>query len=1108
MPKIDLTVKVGGRVVGGVTQFTASHSINQPANRFSFSVNSAQDWIRKNMEVEVWGGFAGRTGLLAKGYITTDSEQIDVGVCDNPFTYSGTNNGMLVTLAYPGDGVEELDKDYSGQVDEAIVQNLAESAGIPSSMTSIIGKGRALGVVKPLIFQKGSTPWDLISRIDEAVGYLTFWGPDNVARRMQWFGIPSIGSSLTLEFGVNLKSYSLVKSIEGIRNKSIVRGVYNETTEIVASVQIDNPLIRNPPRFVADEYSNDLIETLPHANECAQYRLNQFNREVRDYAVTADGDHRYIPGMTVRCKIPARGIDENFFIDTASHNITVDDTGEGEFSTSMVIIGGFDSAILIEGLPPVVYLTVNAFQEYEAGVGPITVVTCSASGTYSPNGDVVSYAWDIDPEGTPVNGTTTTPFFTTRIAGTPPSATVTLLVTDSASETGTTTQTVTINPSRIASETIWLAMPNMVRCSTNGGNSWNEFNTASHGDPICLAPRAGSWGQIWGCSNGKLIVSPDFLTTDPNVIDIGATDPVRAVWITEGADDRVWALCDDGSVIFSANRGIDFDVVGLIEGAGQAHWIQEDYSGNGTINVCYGDSVYRSYDSGTTFETVYTFDGGIAQALAFGYGKYYALGTTSPYIVDLEGDDPTLDAPSLTIPTAITLGVRQPCIIMADDDGRVYRSGEDLATLEQVGTTTGSLYHLVRSGGEEGIVYAGTTEGFEKSVDYGTTWFLSGDFSGQAVRMIGYGDVRGPDPGKARIYVGAHKALYVYEMGSTAWQSQTVPSFIVTESRNIIGVYPQPNSSTLCVIHVSGTMECVDGILRLDGSTGESPFYITTTAGETWEPLIIKFPDTWEDQEIGYTYDLIRLIWDYTDTSRWNLSFVEGGGDPQPIVFFGTTVLQVDGSHILAVYDYTDRGSPITNVLAPIRLVASLSDDFVGSVHPELPNDPRTNAWFSGDSSTLNLRTRGAGFDHICHSVVPGSRAMYTSQSWYRDTNYAYTPDYRTTDPVQVSTAITNPVVATTHGVYHINGIDGTIEVVTAPTTTTPVAVELTEYPYASIKSWAIDPDRTLIYLLSNDLESVLYDGTVMNSIPPIGFEFVVVWSVALALGDAAAEEV
>lgn len=993
--RIDVTIN--GILYTDAEDATLSFGTDQIAGRIQVRFPNRRTVWEKNQTIEVWGGSLDSMGLLARGHIIAFQAGYARAACKNPVTVIATNNGEKWQLPYQGD-TGGADKDYAGQTDEAIVQNIAESMGVDPSLTFIQGSGRTFGTLAPVPWRNGEAGYGLVQKLDDVTGYLTFCDRSNVLRRVQWTGIPSQTGAYHLVEGGNLRDMQETDSVQGMYNRVIIRGIAIEDTQIEAIREAPNDLIPDPPGFITHTGGNELIETLEHADEMAQYKLNELNRANMTYEATCDGIADLTPGMTITVTCPRLRITaQSFYVQHVDQHVTRTSEGTGDFETRLALIGGYASDILIEPIPPVAMLTVNVFREYIDGVGPISVLVCDGSGSYDSDGAIATWSWSTSPAATPPDAVTTTPYFTCYVPAAETSVTVTLEVTDTTAATGSISLTVAIDNAALPAETIWLAGGTDAHVTLDGGETWADL--ASPGGSLnVLAPFGGSWGMLFGTDSGFVALSESFLVDawefaeQIHEPDVACT----AVWVTEQAEDRLWAAFADGSVYGSVDRGVTWEARGTIPGDGDVTGIQEGVGGSGTLRAMRGTAVYLSEDEGIQWDEQEDV-GADATRLAFGFDHDF-VGTAggTPLVNNLkDGDDPTIPvlSPVVGNVTGLTFGWKTRRLFLSDDTGRVLVTDSDFADFVFAGWTNGIANHMVRSGSEEGVLYVASDQGFEKSIDGGATFFISA-FPAVEQFMVGFGSASNPvvEPGYILMSLSqrptADGTLAQYD-AEAGWTLIPGPTEYGAQYVRVVDLAINPFNNAEWLVHifpVGQGFEVTATRLEYNCSPPRSPLWLTLDAGATWTEVDI--PTVAGAAYVRQAYGP-NIAWSETIDGEWaaGTQFRNASNDEFAAVFIGQKTIQASGPL---------PGTYFSNVIYN----AATGDGFSGQAYPFAGVGGEWGAiihsvglaTFYGDdtaftprASTLNGFTRARRYPGNDRQIIAGQAG----------TRYCYWGDYR-----------------------------------------------------------------------------------------------------------------
>lgn len=1022
--RIDVTIN--GVLYTDAEDATVSFGTDQIAGRIQVRFPNRRTAWQQQHRIEVWGGGGDSMGLLARGHIVTFQAGYSRSACKNPVTVIATNNGEKLQLPYQGD-VGGADKDYAGQTDQAIVQNIAESMGVDPSLTYIQGSGRTYGTLAPVPWRNGEAGHGLIERLDDVSGYLTFCDRTNVLRRVQWTGIPSQSGAYHLIEGGNLRDMQETDSVQGMYNRVIIRGLAIEDTQIEAIREAPNDLIPDPPGFITYTGGNELIETVEHADEVAQYRLNELNRANKTYQATCDGIADLTPGMTITVTCPRLRITaQSFYVQHVDQHVTRSTAGTGDFESRLVLVGGYASDILIEPIPPVAMLSVSVFREYIDGEGPISVLVCDGSGSYDSDGSIVSWTWSTDPDATPPDAVTTTPYFTCYVPAAVTSVTITLLVTDSTAATGTISQVVTIDNASLPAETIWLAGGASAHVTLNGGETWTT-RVSPGGNLTVLAPFGGSWGMLFGSDTGFVAVSESFLVDEWDLAEQIHEPGVActAVWVTEQAEDRLWAAFADGSVYASIDRGGTWEPRGTIPGSGDVVGIQEGLGGSGTLRALRGTAVYISEDEGIQWDEVEDV-GATAARMAFGFDHDF-VGTAggSPLVNNLkEGADPSIPSltPGVGNVTGLTFGWKTRRLFLSDDTGRVLVTDPDFAAFEFAGWTNGITNHMVRSGSEEGVLYAATDQGFEKSIDGGATFFVSA-FPAEEKYMVGFGAASNPPP-PASGFLLVGMGIRTADMGPLAqydptagWSLVNGPPEFGSEALIVHDVQINPFNPLEWLVRITHVHE-----LRVTADRIEyvpllrSPLWMTLDGGATW--IEIDIPPT-PETALNSIVQIPYVRWSDTVDGEWVMmvELRDSSFEHFAIAMIGGRTLQSSGPLAGTYFTHRIYHGPATGTWGiPFPFPG------VGGEWGALLASRGIIRFTAGDTAFTSSASPLNGFEHVMR--YPGNdRRIIGGRSGNR---YATWSDYRDgASKVErfPMAGDTHMVAPTVNGVFTVSGL-------------------------------------------------------------------------------------
>ncbi len=651
------------------------------------------------------------------------------------------------------------DREYNSQDDAAIIRNLLEAMGIPSSDANIESSEWTLGTVEPVVARSGQPFFSLIERIDRLAGYRTFTDKNGKILRRRISGDVGVGTVWEYERGENIISCERSRTTQGIVNRAVVSGLNYLGLQVggagVAEASAANPFVPTPPQFITEEVQDDLIESDDDAIRIAVRTVADKNRRPETYRLVVPFNPRLQPGLAVKITHPTleTSSGSRFLIDQVNHSIQ---TSPPLAQTTFTTLGGQIVAGEVN-IPPIATFTVEFFKEAEdtgSGVEQRIILIADGSGSSDPDGDALGYSWVIAATGgtaTPTTGTGAR--LVSVLTGAVTSVDVTLTVTDADAATNVLgPQSYPINTGTMATEPLYLAWDGMIEASTDGEMTWNSFTGVASG-PTCTAPFAAEWGTIWGDSAGVVWMTIDDLLTD--AVSTGAPAGAvacGAVWINELDTTRVWAGFANGKIYSgvadTTTPAITWTLAGTVP-ASPVVELREAVGANGSLRVTAGAGYYASEDGGNSWNLLHTFD--VARRMAAGFSTNLASGLNStPPLFAESGTLPTVPGGTTHI-RGLTFGWRTPALYATDDGAKLFTTDDTFAALtEHTDVLPARGNHMIRSGNFDGpVIYTAVGDGTGDNgptkwiPDVAAPWFLR-IIQDTECHMIGYAPARMP----------------------------------------------------------------------------------------------------------------------------------------------------------------------------------------------------------------------------------------------------------------------------------------------------------------------------------------------------------------------------
>lgn len=878
------------RVVS-LTCRSAEDEINATAN---ITVAGDVSWVEEGMDVEIWLGYGGEVVRRHRGRVTARRWSAP----QQQLVIESRSRTDVVTKPWKGEA-DGSDTEYTDQDSDAIIRNILEKYGITPADAYIEGSGWTLGTIDPVLLKAGQPGWNLIREIDECERYSTFTDPAGVVRRLPKTRVPGANYAWHFRGDVDILSASRSSSIDNVVNKVIVKGLEYEGIAFEYTAQAANEFIPNPPEYVSEQFESVLIESDERAGLVAVARLEDLNRKQEDYDLVVIGNPLISPGMTVRVTCAAIGISaQQMRVVSCEDNVTI-----GQYQSRLRVSGGQIASGPIT-LPPVAVFSVSMFRESNVDSGgsvtDMVVVTLDGTASYDiDSDDALTYAWTITPTGGTITnssaaGDAVQTFFLDVTDAGSLQLDITLVVTDSDAQTGTSNLVVPIDLSALLVEDKFTSEGTIVAYTDNGERSWRTQTVPGGTEARCHAPIGADWGTIWGCQNGKIYATFDRLVSD--LVDLGSPAGAvacNAVWLNESDPTKAWAAFANGTVyvgILDPNTSAmanDWILHSTIPET-PVYEIREDYFTTGVLRATAGNTYYvynGAWNELSSFGV-----GATATRMAAGFGMNFvgSLADTMP-VQNEEGASLTVPSlsPAVDDVRGITTGLRKPELYLADADNRTFVS-EDLTNYSTTIDFTRSddtpaiVNHMIRSGSEEGVVYGAIGSGSDsaggviKSIRMQDPRYIRRTTS-RKVYMVGYGVARSPSISYVTdIYRGTRGltsgGVWKRNGQSGTWTKYNsgIGSSVQDQYFFDVKVHPTQTNKILAIICNSGGNVSADGSgnIGIIADTAYSPVIYSSDSGATWSHVPCTSGGVLS-QELGYRAG--SLTWAYDTTGDWVL---------------------------------------------------------------------------------------------------------------------------------------------------------------------------------------------------------------------------------------------
>lgn len=872
--KINLRVLIDGGEVRGVFGVDTSAGVSQINAQAVIHLTRRPAAAVEGAPAEIWAGFDSRTDIIFKGELDGTEWEYFPGVVSLPA------RDLLARLRFEWGGD---DREYTNQDDAAIIQNLVEAMGIPSSLTHIESSGWTLGTILPVIAPQGRAFWPLVEEIDKLAGFRTYTDRAGVIRRHQISGNIGVGAAFSYANGAGIIKIRRKRSLDGIVNKAVVTGLEYEGLTVggpgVAEAQAANPFIPTPPQYITEATQSNLIEDDEKAEEIAIRTVRDKNRRPETFEVQVIGEARLQPLSIVslaQSEIEVAG--GKVIVDRVQQSIRAEPPA---FETTFTTLGGTVDATATN-IPPLAAFDVKLFREGEdtgAGVTSLIVGVADGSASDDPDGDAadLEYAWALSVDVgtvTPTTGSDVVLGFV--IEGAATELTVSLTVTDAGGAEATAERVFPLTASTMLVEPLYLAADGVIKATADGEQTWSEFAVAS--GPTCLMPNAPAWGELWGDADGELWASIDKLATP--AVSLGTPHGAvacTAVWVHEVDTTRLWAAFSDGAVYFGTFDPAGVTATWVAAGdvpEGPVREIRESVGALGDVRATAGLGYYHSSDGGASWTLTDSGDTAWRMAAGFDRNAYSFLNDASPLRFE-EASDPTIEG-SPTHIRGLTFGWQTQALYATDDAAQLYVSDDEtFAALSlHADTLPAQGNHMIRSGNVNGVIYIAVgdgTGGNSGAVKWfpGTKapWYIH-KTDDTPVYMIGYGPAAPPFAPVAVLLIpfgasGAADNIFRYTPG-ISWEPIAPPQ----ASWYWFGIVADPFNRDRWLLwgnNVSsptGQYTISGGVLRAQNGV-DSPFYRTDDGGATWQAIDLGVSDK------TVANDRFLACWSESDPNLW-----------------------------------------------------------------------------------------------------------------------------------------------------------------------------------------------------------------------------------------------
>lgn len=290
----------------------------------------------------IFADYPQRTGLRAKveirlGYgpylITAfigETETTTRQIAPHQYQISCAGKMKFSRYRYGGEDLPFLDA-----TDTYMVDTVLEVMGL--TQRSIEGRDIMLATLQPIWLSPETTPWDIVSRLDQDWGYRTFDTPDGTIRRRRVSGYPSEDAVFTFTEGEMGFSFIRPRSVLYLHNRVHVTGLPQGAFLPQGIREDDSEWIPNPPRYITLDHRSDYIETIEQCEEVAERLMYEHNHIAEEMTIEVPGNPYIVPQMTVAVISPNTGISDavNYLVQQIVH-----DFSSSGFTTRLELRGG------------------------------------------------------------------------------------------------------------------------------------------------------------------------------------------------------------------------------------------------------------------------------------------------------------------------------------------------------------------------------------------------------------------------------------------------------------------------------------------------------------------------------------------------------------------------------------------------------------------------------------------------------------------------------------------------------------------------------------------------------------------------------------------------
>ncbi len=763
--KVSVQVYIDGSPVK-VLRGSYDYGFDSVSGAVSVTLQQLYPWVQFAREIRLYLGWDGFTQQVAKALLVNKS----------PSWWPLSNEVRGVGYLHRAQKPYSAEVVYWEQTDTAIVDDLLARSNVPQR--DIQGAGVTLATVKEMVLQDGDSPWSFIEAIDAITGYRTFESPPDgtVRRRQITLGVPAAGYAFSYEEGVNETSIRRTQTIEQLYNRVRVEGLAGEYIETTR--RSDSPYV---DRDYTYKLSSDWVQTQEICDEAARIIMLEKNRVVDVLEITTPGDPRVQPGMTVRVKNPSIGITNwtNYWV----RHVHGAFDGKSYWLT-LTVEGGTGEGGYVEPRPPVAVFAYTVTKEkFEVGGTPTVMYTvmCDASESWDPDSDpaTLSFAWSNNKNADTGSAIKYATGFTEAEMAEATKPSITLTVTDPDGKTDALTMEIDAAVESVTLRELYVAASGQAEATPDGGVTWHTNAISAVSTPEIAAEGL----SYYGCTDGKLYASEDYLATAPTLVHTFG-DQVNCIWINEMDANRVVVGLDNGEIwaTADASKGVAATWTKLYTFAHAVNWIAESPYQQGQYWACVDEAVWLTFDSFATAPAWHFGwgSGDVARKIALSPFANYGCGTVASGSPVKRSDGVEITGLSGTDCRAICHHIRDDILYAAElsgSDALVYAKlpGTTVFTLLATIAGAGQPHALIRDGDHEMILYMACAEGLYKTYDGGAHWWRVRDYSAAGLDglQVGYGSAPWPAipvPAPADLFVYDGRIMAITELSPTGYE--------------------------------------------------------------------------------------------------------------------------------------------------------------------------------------------------------------------------------------------------------------------------------------------------------------------------------------------------